>query len=179
MTGSIAGVIGIDVLSLTGNEASEWNTPEADRIAYVADITRKAAAEGALVTLSAHMPNFEVIDQRVKAYDAAGGIVDEKDNEKVGYWTTENGEKQYNFSGYTPGTTTGNIVQRIMPGQDLNYLYTDYLDLIADYAKAVEGDGITILFRPFHENTAAGSGGARRSVTSRRTSTCSAIQWTT
>lgn len=153
VTGSIAGVIGIDVLSLTGNEASEWNTPEADRIAHVADITRKAAAEGALVTLSAHMPNFEVIDQRVKAYDTAGGAVDVTNNEKVGYWTTENGEKQYNFSGYTPGTTTGNIVQRIMPGQDLNYLYTDYLDLIADYAKSVEGDGITILFRPFHENT--------------------------
>ncbi len=153
VTGSIAGVIGIDVLSLTGNEASEWNAPEADRIAYVADITRKAAAEGALITLSAHMPNFEVIDQRVKAYDAAGGVVDETKNEMVGYWTTENGEKQYNFSGYTPGTTTGNIVQRIMPGQDLNYLYTDYLDLIADYAKSVEGDGITILFRPFHENT--------------------------
>ncbi len=153
VTGSIAGVIGIDVLSLTGNEASEWNTPEADRIAHVADITRKAAAEGALITLSAHMPNFEVIDQRVKAYDAAGGVVDETKNEMVGYWTTENGEKQYNFSGYTPNTTTGNIVQRIMPGQDLNYLYTDYLDLIADYAKSVEGDGITILFRPFHENT--------------------------
>lgn len=153
VTGSIAGVIGIDVLSLTGNEASEWNAPEADRIAHVADITRKAAAEGALITLSAHMPNFEVIDQRVKAYDAAGGVVDETKNEMVGYWTTENGEKQYNFSGYTPNTTTGNIVQRIMPGQDLNYLYTDYLDLIADYAKSVEGDGITILFRPFHENT--------------------------
>ncbi|MEZ3495579.1 MAG: hypothetical protein K1W38_25670 [Lachnospiraceae bacterium] len=153
VTGSIAGVIGIDVLSLTGNEASTWNTPEQDRIAHVAELTKKAAAEGALITLSAHMPNFEVIDQRVKAFDAANGAVDLSDSEKVGYWTTPSGEKQYNFSGYTPGTTTGNIVQRIMPGQDLNYLYTDYLDLIADYAKAVEGDGITILFRPFHENT--------------------------
>ncbi|MDE7321210.1 MAG: hypothetical protein K2N73_00520 [Lachnospiraceae bacterium] len=153
VTGSIAGVVGIDVLSLTGNEASTWDAPEADRIANLADITRKAAAEGALITVSAHMPNFEVIDQRVKAFDAAGGDVDKKDSDKVGYWTTESGEKQYNFSGYTPGTTTGNVVQRIMPGQDLNYLYTDYLDLIADYAKAVEGDGITILFRPFHENT--------------------------
>ncbi|MDE7185829.1 MAG: hypothetical protein K2O40_15500, partial [Lachnospiraceae bacterium] len=151
VTGSIAGVIGIDALSLTGNEASEWSTPEADRIANVAEITRKAAAEGALITLSAHMPNFEVIDQRVKAFDAVGGVGNTTDT--LGYWTTESGEKQYNFSGYTPGTTTGNIVQRIMPGQDLNYLYTDYLDLIADYAKAVEGDGITILFRPFHENT--------------------------
>lgn len=151
VTGSIAGVVGIDVLSLTGNEASEWNTPEAERIANVADITRKAASEGALITLSAHMPNFELIDQRVKAFDAAGGVGDKADT--LGYWTTSSGEKQYNFSGYTPGTTTGNIVQRIMPGQDLNYLYTDYLDLIADYAKSVEGDGITILFRPFHENT--------------------------
>lgn len=57
----------------------------------------KAAAEGALITLSAHMPNFEVIDQRVKAFDAANGAVDLSDSEKVGYWTTPSGEKQYNF----------------------------------------------------------------------------------
>lgn len=150
VTGSIAGVVGIDTLSLTGNEASSWDTPEADRIAKVAEITKEAAGEGAIVTLSAHMPNFGLIDKRVKAYGEADGT--ETDGEKVGYWTV-NGEKQYNFSGYTPGTTDGNIVSRIMPGQDLNYLYTDYLDMIADYAKAVEGDGITILFRPFHENT--------------------------
>ena len=150
VTGSIAGVVGIDTLSLTGNEASSWDTPEADRIAKVAEITKEAAGEGAIVTLSAHMPNFGLIDKRVKAYGEANGT--ETDGEKVGYWTV-NGEKQYNFSGYTPGTTDGNIVSRIMPGQDLNYLYTDYLDMIADYAKAVEGDGITILFRPFHENT--------------------------
>ena len=89
MTGSIAGVIGLDVLSLTGNEASTWDASEQDRIAHVADLTRKAAAEGALITLSAHMPNFEVIDQRVKAFDAAGGAVDVTDSEKVGYWTTQ------------------------------------------------------------------------------------------
>lgn len=150
VTGSIAGVVGIDTLSLTGNEASSWDTPEADRIAKVAAITREAAGEGAIVTLSAHMPNFGLIDERVKKFGEAAGT--ETDGEKVGYWSV-NGEKQYNFSGYTPGTTSGNIVSRIMPGQDLNYLYTDYLDMIADYAKAVEGDGITILFRPFHENT--------------------------
>lgn len=150
VTGSIAGVVGIDTLSLTGNEASSWDTPEADRIAKVAGITRDAASEGAIVTLSAHMPNFALIDERVKTFGEADGT--ETDGEKVGYWSV-NGEKQYNFSGYTPGTTSGNIVSRIMPGQDLNYLYTDYLDMIADYAKAVEGDGITILFRPFHENT--------------------------
>lgn len=150
VTGSIAGVVGIDTLSLTGNEASDWNTPEAERIANVADITRKAAANGALITLSAHMPNFDVIDQRVKAYEASGETLTGSDG--VGYWTVD-GSRQYNFSGYTPGTLTGNVVTRIMPGQDLNYLYTDYLDLVADYANAVKEDGITILFRPFHENT--------------------------
>nr|MDE6363534.1 hypothetical protein [Lachnospiraceae bacterium] len=151
VTGSIAGVVGIDVLSLTGNEASTWDAPEAERIANLAAITKEAAAKGALITLSAHMPNFDVIDKRVKAYEASGETG--KDSDTLGYWKAEDGSRQYNFSGYTPGTLTGNIVKRIMPGQDLNYLYTDYLDLIADYAKAVEGDGITILFRPFHENT--------------------------
>ena len=149
LTGSIAGVVGIDTLSLTGNEASTWDTPEEERIAKVAEITKEAAAEGAIITLSAHMPNFELIDQRVKNFEVSGGTT----NETLGYWIADDGSKQYNFSGYTPGTTSGNIVSRIMPGQDLNYLYTDYLDLIADYAKAVEGDGITILFRPLHENT--------------------------
>lgn len=148
ITGSIAGVVGIDTLSLTGNEASQWDTPEADRIANVAKLTREAAGEGAIITLSAHMPNFALIDERVKAFEISGGTT----NSTLGYWVVD-GEKQYNFSGYTPGETSGNIVSRIMPGQDLNYLYTDYLDMIADYAKAVEGDGITILFRPFHENT--------------------------
>ena len=150
ITGSIAGVVGIDTLSLTGNEASAWDTPEAQRIQFVADLTRSAAAEGAVITLSAHMPNFDLIDQKVKAFEASNKTGNTSDT--LGYWEV-NGEKQYNFSGYTPGTLTGNVVARIMPEQDLNYLFTDYLDLIADYAKAVEKDGITILFRPFHENT--------------------------
>ena len=149
LTGSIAGVVGIDTLSLTGMECSEWDTPEEERIANVAAITREAAAEGAIITLSAHMPNFELIDQRVKKYEESGGNT----SETLGYWIADDGSKQYNFSGYTPNKLIENVVPRIMPGQDLNYLYTDYLDLIADYAKAVEGDGITILFRPLHENT--------------------------
>ena len=70
ITGSIAGVVGIDTLSLTGNEASTWDTPEAQRIQFVADLTRSAAAEGAVITLSAHMPNFDLIDQKVKAFEA-------------------------------------------------------------------------------------------------------------
>lgn len=153
VTGSISGVVGIDTLSLTGNEATEvganWDTPQSERVAVVAKLTREAAAEGALITLSAHMPNFDLIDQRVKAFEAKGGDT----SDTLGYWVAEDGTKTYNFSGYTPNTVSGNVVARIMPGQDLNYLYTAYLDMIAEYAKAVEGDGITILFRPLHENT--------------------------
>ena len=150
VTGSIAGVVGLDTLSLTGDEASEWDTPEADRIANLANITKEAAAEGAIITMSAHMPNFDVIDKRVKAFEEGGKTATA--NDTLGYWEVD-GEKQYNFSGYTPNVVTGDVVSRIMPGKDLNYLYTDYLDLIADYAKAVEGDGVTILFRPLHECT--------------------------
>lgn len=153
VTGSIAGIIGIDTLSLTGNEAgnigADWDKSQSERIAAVAKITREAASEGALITLSAHMPNFELIHQRVQEFDKNGGDT----SDTLGYWIDEDGTKIYNFSGYTPNTVSGNVVSRIMPGQDLNYLYTGYLDMIAEYAKAVEGDGITILFRPFHENT--------------------------
>jgi len=151
VTGSIAGVIGIDALSLTGNEASGWDTPYEERIAKVAEITKEAAAEGAIVTLSAHMPNFALINEKVKQFEADGKTG--KTQETLGYWEQPDGRRIYNFSGYTPGETAGNVVERIMPGQDLNYLYTAYLDMIADYAKAVEGDDITVLFRPLHENT--------------------------
>ncbi len=150
VTGSIAGVVGIDTLSLTGNEASDWDTPYEERINKVVQITKEAAAEGAIVTLSAHMPNFALIDEKVKKFEENGKTGDKQ--ETLGYWETD-GKKIYNFSGYTPGELSGNVVERIMPGQDLNYLYTAYLDMVADYAKAVEGDGITILFRPLHENT--------------------------
>lgn len=155
ITGSIAGVVGIDTLSLTGNEAvnagADWNTPQAERIAVVADTTRKAAGQGAVITLSAHMPNFDLVEKKVKAFEEGGKTAATSDT--LGYWEDEEGNKTYNFSGYTPGTLSGDVVRRIMPGQDLNYLYTSYLDMVAEYAKAVEKDGVTILFRPFHENT--------------------------
>ena len=155
LTGSISGVVGIDALSLTGNEAVDsgatWDASLSDRVAAVEKITRKAADQGAVITLSAHMPNFDVIDKRVKAYEAGGKTASTSDT--LGYTEDADGNRTYNFSGYTPNVLTGDVVSRIMPGQDLNYLYTAYLDMIAAYADAAENDGITILFRPFHECT--------------------------
>ena len=39
-----------------------------------------------------------------------------------------------------------------MPGGDLNEIFLGYLDLIADYGKQLEEEGVPVLFRPFHEN---------------------------
>lgn len=144
VTGSISAVVGVDALSLTGNELGTWNQPQAARVAACAAMTEEAAGQGAIITLSAHMPNFEIIDQRVKN-DVPGST----DQNKVSILS----DGTYNFSGYTPNTTTGDIVSRIMPGRDLNYLYTAYLDMIAEYAKALETKNICVLFRPFHEGT--------------------------
>ncbi|WP_158600673.1 glycosyl hydrolase [Tessaracoccus antarcticus] len=50
----------------------------------------------------------------------------------------------------------GRVVSHILPGGDKNAEFNEYLDLIADTAKAAVDDNgklIPIVFRPFHENT--------------------------
>jgi len=146
ITGSIAAVYGVDSLSLTGADfdSISWETPLAERVAAVAEGTKKAVEQGAIVALTSHMPNFEIIAKRVE-------------NQKPGDHTSDTvgilEDGSYNFSGYSSPVLTGDIVTRIMPGQDLNKYYTAYLDMIAAYAKALEKDNISVLFRPFHENT--------------------------
>ena len=122
ITGSIAGLVGMDTLSFTGDEL-DGGVDAAVQVAI------KAAEEGGIITLSAHMPNFEIVKDK--------GLDD---------------EGNYDYSGYTPGVTKGDIVQRIMPGGDLNEIFLGYLDLIADYGKQLEEEGVPVLFRPFHEN---------------------------
>ena len=128
MTGSISAICGIDTLSLTGAELVLDDGDTRDLVTAAADVSKAAAEEGAIVTLSAHMPNFAVVAEK--------GLV--------------NG--QYDYSGYTPNTTTGDVVSRIMPDGDLNNVYTGYLDIIADYANKLAEENIPVLFRPFHEN---------------------------
>lgn len=131
LTGSIAGICGIDTLSLTGDELSltdEEKQKGIDLITKAADLSIKTADEGGIITLSSHMPNFELVAQKGKV----------------------NG--RYDFSGYSPNVTSGNIVSRIMPGGDLNEVYTQYLDMIASYADKLQNAGVPVLFRPFHEN---------------------------
>lgn len=127
MTGSIAGVCGIDGLSLTGAELS-LPQGQNDLVSAAANVSINAAKEGSLVTLSAHMPNFDLVAKK--------GLVNGK----------------YDYSGYSPNVTSGNVVQRILPGGDLNNVYTGYLDMIANYGSKLQDQGVSVLFRPFHEN---------------------------
>ncbi|MFW2490245.1 glycosyl hydrolase [Clostridium chromiireducens] len=132
VTGSIAAVCGNDALSLTGFELELTDEDKAngvDLISKAAQLGVDVSKEGGIVTLSAHMPNFELVKEKGRGADG-----------------------KYDYSGYTPIITTGNIVSRIIPGGDLNEVYTEYLDMIAEYAHKLEASGVPVLFRPFHEN---------------------------
>ncbi|MDR1559162.1 MAG: CIA30 family protein [Clostridiales bacterium] len=134
LTGSIAGVAGIDSLSLIGDEYPgkiSSNDPlyDADPVIGSANVSIDAAAAGAIITLSTHMPNFSIIQSRGQQAD--------------GSW---------DFSGYSPNDLSGNVMQRILPGGDLNEIFTSYLDIIVRYALILQANDTPVLFRPFHEN---------------------------
>lgn len=154
MVGSYAGVIGIDGLSFTGNEYSaeryinEMSERDSEYASVVAKIAQAqtvaeknviaAAAltnynirNGAIATLSLHTPNLSKVN-KVNASAGAPSYA------------------SYDFSGYTPGNLSGDVMNNILPGGAYNDEFTAYLDMVADYAKQVDG---AILFRPFHENT--------------------------
>ena len=56
LTGSISGLVGIDSLALTGVELGIDNVDDA--VQKSIEISKAAAAEGAIITLSTHMPNM-------------------------------------------------------------------------------------------------------------------------
>ncbi|GHV29410.1 hypothetical protein AGMMS4952_15090 [Spirochaetia bacterium] len=129
ITGSISGVVGIDALSFVGDEFPGGVTGYgSDPVAGSARLCIDAAKQGAIITLSAHPPNFDVVRRKPKK----GGA--------------------YNYSGYTPNNTVGNVMQRILPGGDLNPIFLGYVDIIAQWAKLLEKEGVPVLFRPWHEH---------------------------
>ena len=143
VTGSLAAVIGIDALSLTGNEFSagkyqsrygeSFPAGPAGNVQAAAALTNGNIREGAIITLSCHMPNFSLVKER-KGYNA------KKDPSYA----------RYDFSGYTPNVTTGDVMNEILPGGKYSGQFDAYLDMVADYISRVDGP---VLFRPFHENT--------------------------
>ncbi len=126
-----AAVIGVDGLALTGDELGLTDKEKAAGVTLsekLAGLVIPVAQKGAIITMSCHMPNFELVANKPKV----------------------NGH--YDFSTYSPNVTTGRIVQRIMPGGDLNPVYRAYIDMVADFAGRLQAADVPILFRPFHEN---------------------------
>ncbi len=131
VTGSIAAVCGIDA-SFTADEVHYTDQDKQkgiDVITKGANLAIDTAKQGGTITVSAHMPNFELVKEKGK--DADG---------------------KYDYSEYSSNVTTGNIVPRIMPGGDLNEVYTGYLDRVSEFAHKLDAAGVPVLFRPFHEN---------------------------
>ena len=130
VTGSVSGIFGIDSLALFGSEAggTDAKTALENSIKYSKD----AAANGAIVTLSAHMQNFT----NAKIKDNGNGTYD--------FFNCDFNESK---------DTSGDSLKKILPGGEKNDVYTAYLDTIATYAKELQKDNIPVIFRPFHENT--------------------------
>lgn len=153
ITGSPAGVIGLDGLSLVGEEFSSvlWNRKfalqgmqsidiatlgePAANVKALASLSNYCIDRGALITLSCHMPNFSQVKART----------DYQEGKEPPY-------ARYDFTTSTARDKKGETMRDILPGGIYNDQFTAYLDMVADYASQVKG---AILFRPFHEGNGA------------------------
>lgn len=139
VTGSISAIVGFDIGGLFSGYASKYNErhpganlpdTNAGNIRAAALFSNEAIKEGAIITLSSHMPNF------------AGTI------EKNGSFT--NSYDGFDFSGADSYSLIGDCMNQIMPGGRYHEAFLAHLDAIADYIKQVNGP---VLLRLFHENT--------------------------
>lgn len=130
VTGSVSGVFGIDTLSLTGSEGGGENAKDA--LVKAVASSKTAAQNGAIVSLSAHMPNFT--NSKIKK-DADGNY---------DFYNCDFSESQ---------DLSNDSLKTILPGGENNDVYNAYLDIIADYANQLADDDIPVMFRPLHENT--------------------------
>lgn len=128
VTGSEAGLFGIDTLSLAGTECATENPLQASIAA-----SKKAYDGGSIISLSCHMPNFT--------------------STKI----TATGDKDhpYDFSqcDFAESKDLTPCADYILEGGAYNAQYNAYLDIIAEYALALQKENVPILFRPFHENS--------------------------
>ncbi|MCM1498416.1 MAG: hypothetical protein NC124_08105, partial [Clostridium sp.] len=131
ITGSEAGLFGIDTLALAGMEVSKKTRQEALDASIAA--SKKAYNGGSIITLSCHMPNFT--NSKIKA----------------------TGDEQYPYDftncDFNESKDLTPCADYILEGGEYNPQFNAYLDIIADYALALQTDGIPVLFRPFHENS--------------------------
>ena len=147
VTGSISAIDGLDCGSLFSGFAQKYvdrhgkdneagvvidDATFADDVKAAALLSNESIEKGAIITLSSHLPNFAYAQKKSNA---------------------DSFEKAYDKYDYTIKDSyelTGDCMNNILPGGKFNDAYTSYLDLIAEYAKQVNGP---VLFRPLHENT--------------------------
>ena len=130
--------MGLDCGNLFDGFAAKYNSryggslPETTEgnITAAAYFSNLAIEDGAIMTLSAHMPNF--------------AFSEEKEN------TTGKTYDQYDYLAADSYNLSGDCMNQILPGGAYHERFNAYLDMVAEYAHQVDG---TILFRPFHENT--------------------------
>lgn len=128
VTGSEAGLFGIDTLSLAGTECATENPLQASIAA-----SEKAYKGGSIISLSCHMPNFT--SAKITA--------------------TGDAKHPYDFSkcDFAESKDLTPCADYILEGGAYNAQYNAYLDIIAEYALALQQENVPILFRPFHENS--------------------------
>lgn len=122
-----SGVVGMDGLALTGNELELTDAERANGETYATKLARlvlPAAKQGAILTMSCHMPNFAEVAKRPKI------------------------DGRYDYTGYSPNNTSGSVVQRIVPGGDLNAVYNGYLDMVADFLGILQKEQQFTTFEP-------------------------------
>ena len=128
MTGSLAAMTGVDTLAISGD--GHFEKPE-DAMKHFIDLSIDAANQGALITVSTHVPNF--CSDNIKKLPNG-----KYDFTKCNFWDCSN------FYG---------DAKDILPGGQYNDRYLAYIDMIAEYCLALQDKNIPILFRPFHEAT--------------------------
>ena len=126
ITGSEAGLFGIDTLALAGSECDSTKPMEASIAA-----SKKAYESGSIVTLSCHMPNFT----NSKIVKKADGTFD------------------FSTCDFMESKDLTPCADYILEGGEYNAQFNAYLDIIAEYALTLQEANIPILFRPFHENS--------------------------
>lgn len=129
LTGSLSGIYGVDSLALTGVELGMTNTEEA--MNAVVAYSKAAAEQGAILTLSTHMPNFT--NEKVKASEDGG----------YDFTACDFSESQ---------DLSNNCAEQVLPGGAYNPHLNAYLDVIAEYALKLQEEDIPLIFRPYHEN---------------------------
>ncbi len=160
VTGEYAAVCGLDALCLVGTENGHWYWGKKKRVKSCVRLAMKSIKKGAIISLSAHMPNFQLLKEWQEGvcppcplYHHEDKKIDKKINASYKERPLFLKDSSVNFSGYTPNDLRGCVVRDVMPGRPLNSLYCEYLDLVCDFCLALQKKDQALIWRPFHENS--------------------------